>query len=994
MLRVRLLGPIEVMDGERVVPVPGSRRASVLATLALRPGDLVSVDRIIDAVWEDGPPATARNTVQSHIAYLRRLLGSGDADAAGSALVGRPPGYLLTLPAPATDLVEVETVLAEAATSRDPAERVPLYEAALSRWHGNALDGAGGSGYLRRHADRLDTLRVTTTESLLADRLRLGRHQDALPDLEHLVAEHPLRERPAQLLITGLYRAGRAAEALAAYDRLVASLRRELDAAPSRSLVTLRDRVRDGDRALLVPAGRGLPQTARSITDLAAGQTTRTDGPADERRHQRHDMRTAPVRRHMTRLVGRQVELTDALAMLERSRVVTLVGMGGVGKTRLAWEILDRAPGSGPEGVERSFVDLSAIEVGGLDLARLEAFVATEVGLPLDQSQPIHTVLAAALGVGERLLVLDNCEALVEPVADLVEGLLARTQHLRILATSREPLHVDGEECLLLAPLPVATDAVELLADRARAADPAFVAGPQNRDTLEQLCRAVDGLPLALEILGPRLRSLTPTELAEGLETRLLSWRDARRGVSDRQRTIGSLMEWSYQLLGTDEVDALDALATLRGGAWLTDAVDLCGPDRGTGEELLLGLIDRSLVTRTEVDGRSRVSLHALVRAYAASRVAESGRQEELAERHTRWVEQLVTTAGSRWHTDEESAQLRWLVADDENLRAALAWRRDHRPERLPALVTGLWWYWFRSGVGSEGLAWAREAVSPTRHTEASDPAVATAHAAAGYLAWLTDSYDEAEVEAQAALAVAGDRAEVVGFAHGVIARARGDRGDFAAATEHAQRSIASYESVGDAWGVAWSRRLLAGALLFGGQVAEAEVACALSRRAFEALGDGWGLAGACDLAAQVAAAQGHREAALALAQEAVVAHRACGDRRGERYALQHLAQASWELGDVAGAGSYAAECLSLCESLGFEVGQLQAIQLLEDVRAAEGDRLGAEQLAGRAARTATDLGPAAEVSLAIAARRRQSTMATSGDGGLKASGRSAAGTG
>ena len=662
---------------------------------------------------------------------------------------------------------------------------------------------------------------------------------------------------------------------------------------------------------------------------------------------------------------------------------MTIVGMGGVGKTRLALEV--GRHGSSGQHVDGQHLDVRRVDVRRVDVvdltpaapdpADVARLVASVLAVQPETGQPLMDALASALDGTGRLLVVDNCEHVVDAVAAFLSALLAEVSDLRVLATSREPLHLDGEECLLLGPLAVGhadssatpSPAVAMLLDRAHAADPAYDPNEGDLAVLEELCRQVDGLPLALKIIGPRLRSLTAHELAEGIGTRLFSWRDQRRQTSERHRSIGSLMEWSYGLLDESEARALDQLSLLRGGAWLVEAAALCEDKHRPGEDVILALVDRSLVARSETEGRSRVSVHPLVQAYAASRLAAAGAGDAAAERHARWVESLVSEDAHFWHGPDETRRLRWRTLDAGNVNAALEWQRGHDPSRLSAMVSALWWWWYRTGEATAGYRWAMAALESENPDDRTAP---VARVAAGYLAWVVDDYAAARDHAMRALHPSGDHA-VVGFAHGVLSRVCGDEGDFGAAVAHARASMAGFERAQDAWGVAWSRRCLAGAMRYAGMLKESNAECQAALAAFRDMGDGWGLAGAMATSASVREAMGTLAAARVMGTEAVAAHRAIDDPSGERRALQQLAQICWSLGATEDAATYATASLRLSERHGYLVGSLQSLLLLEDLKRSCGNATGADVLAADAADVAARLGSGADLSLALARRRR-----------------------
>jgi len=940
---VRLLGPVDAIDDHGVrLPVAGQRRRSVLAALALRPGELVSLDKLIDTVWDE-PPGTPRNTVQAHITYLRRLLGGP------ARLPYRPPGYVLALPPPGTDAAEAQLLVEQARVTSDTAERLDLLVRARGLWRGRALEDAGDSAYLCRHRDVLDELHAVLGEGVFAERLRCGEHHGVLTELEAEQLERPHREKLARLLMVALYRCGRQGDALAVHARLVTALREDLDAHPAAATRRLHSRIRAHDPGLLVPsglAGRDAP-----------GGTTRTD--------------VSAVRvggRGAAALVGRDRELELARTLLARSSVVTLVGMGGVGKSVLAAHLVAEARRSGREAVS---VDLTSVED-----SRVPATVAAALRIEVDDERnPTDVVeaLGGALANRELLVHLDNCEPVVDAVGELVSEVVALAPATTFLSTSREPLHLLAEECLPLACLavpdgaterPEETPALRLLAARARAADPAWQLTSENLGDLVELCRAVDGLPLGLEIIGSRLRSLTAGELAGELAGRLLSWRHLGRAVDARHRSLGSLMDLSYGLLSDDEAAALDRLSTSR-GAPLADVRALCHDDPVIGEELVVRLVDRSLVHRSEVAGRSWVTLHELVRTYAQERLETSGRLDAARARHARWVCDRVVAMASELHGPGEPDLLTRLQAEQGNLAAALDLASDADPRLLGELVAHLWWFWFRTGQAGEGLGRVRVTLDRLAPEAPSRPFVL---AAGAYLAWVVDDYATAESWARAALDTDGGAAAL---AYGALARTLGERQELDAAVEAAATSEELFRRRGDAWGVAWSRRCRASALVQAGDLGGSAAACEQSRVDFEELGDQWGVAGSWELLARIAERRDDHEGALSLGLRSLSAHRAIGDTSGERYTLQNLAGAAWQLGDRAQARSFAEAALDLSERHGYRVGILLALDLLLDVAVADGDSIRSATLSERIASLRDALDGGAQYPDAVAQRRR-----------------------
>ena len=473
----RLLGPVAVLDPAGTpLPVGGPRRRALLAALLLHPGMSLPVERLVGMLWPDPPPPTASTMVHGAVAAIRRALEPG----APHVLVTRDGGYVLEVPPEWVDAARFERALeaGRRLLATSPRRASSVLAEALAEWRGPALAGVE-EPFARAAAARLDELRLQCFELHADAELRLGRHSTVVARLDELAAAHPLREELCAHLIVALYRCGRQAEALAAYRRLRATLVCELGVEPG-------ERLRGLELAVL-----------------------------------RHDQRLQPARTGGATLpaplgsfVGRDGELDELPALVRSHRLVTLTGPGGAGKTRLALEIARRL----------TDVDTYLVELAPLPTSALVAeTLADALGIRAEPGHALARTVAAALSFRPAVVVLDNCEHLISACAELVQILLAGAAELRVLATSREPLGVPGERVHPVRPLPAAaadeswertaeSDAARLFADRAADARPSFTVTAGNAALVGEVCRRLDGMPLAIELAAARAATLPLAE--------------------------------------------------------------------------------------------------------------------------------------------------------------------------------------------------------------------------------------------------------------------------------------------------------------------------------------------------------------------------------------------------------------------------------------------------------------------------------------------------
>jgi predicted ATPase/DNA-binding SARP family transcriptional activator len=680
-LELRLLGGVEARRDSRLLPLGGRRQEALLAHLLLARGRVVATDHLIDELWAGEPPEGATATLRSYVSRLRSVLGDE------APIRGRAGGYVLDVEPDIVDAERFERLVREGRDALGRGDARMAHErlgAALELWNGPALAGHADDGALRLGAERLEELHLAAREDRVAAALELGEAAGLVDELMALVTAHPYRERLWRHLMLALFRAGRQADALAAYQRAWALFRDELG-------LELGDELRALEAAIVrqdVPAAR----------------------PVAERDNLPHAT---------TSFIGRERELTEIDEHLRVGRLVTLTGIGGVGKTRLALESSRRAAERWTDGPW--FVDLSALT----EPALVAREVAGALGVVEQSDESVVDRLAGRLRPTPSLLVLDNCEHLREACADLAKRLLAAAPELRILATSREPLGVAGEVDVAVQPLgtpaahdaPTAigsSDAVRLFLARARDARPGIDSDPATLEAVAAIARDLDGLPLAIELAAARVKAFSVVQVASRIEDRfrfLVSW---RRLSPDRHRTLREAMNWSYDLLDPREKELLRGLAVFAGGFTLEAAAAVClAQDDDAAADLVEHLVDASLVIAEERSGEMRYRLLETVRQYAAALLAEAGDTERLATAHAAYFLELAEQTEPNLSRDGQTVALATLETEHDNLRAALSHldTESGAADRL-RLATALSRFWYVRGYLAESRRWLERALT------------------------------------------------------------------------------------------------------------------------------------------------------------------------------------------------------------------------------------------------------------------------------------------
>jgi predicted ATPase/DNA-binding SARP family transcriptional activator len=855
VLTFSVLGPVEVRRDEHLLTIPGGKTSEVLVRLALEAGSVVRADRLVDDLWGDETVGTRRNTLQSKIVKLRRALGDP------AAVTSSDGGYCLAAAPDDVDALVVPANLAIVTTligAGDDAGAADLCAATRAMFHGDLLIGGGDGEWLVPHRARLEAAHLQLIQLECAARLRLGQIGDVIGDLEAVVAIHPYQEPLWAFLMTALYRAGRQADALAAYQRARSILSTELGLEPGPQLRQVEEQILAHDSALGSAGAGPLPTMVGNLPTLVA------------------------------ELVGRESELSELCDLVDRRPLVEIIGPGGIGKTALAIAVA--------QGTARR---------GGAWLARLET---------TSSADDVVDAVIAALGVtgganalferlktADTLIVLDNCEHVLDPVADLVQRVLDRAPRTRVLCTSQAALGIEGATVFELEPLELA-DAVELFTRRSSPQRGEASAG-NSELAVREVCRALDGLPLAIELAAARTKTLSVAEIGRRLDDRFDVLSDPTSRRPERRRALRATIGWSYELLFADDQRGLWALATFAGGATLAAIEHVLGaldvPPR-TALDVVGRLANRSLlIVEREVDAdHTRYRLLDSIRAYALEAMAEAGASGVAFAANADWFAAVARQSTEGTRSEAQAAHLAVARSERSNVDAVLTWCARNDPMLGVTIANGFGWAWVVLGDsrGAQRVLAALDAAGagvPVRDRTTALLLAGWFEASIGDLGPARD-----HVLAAAALAEASDDAELIARSAYYLAYVVSHDGDFRTGLELTDRSRAMLAGLDCAWDVAANSLFATRAAISAGDERRAVDAADHARDALAAVDDPWLHVRYEAMLGELARLQHRFDDAVAhIATAAAESHR-LGFLQTEAYQVASLGRAQCQAGD------------------------------------------------------------------------------------------------
>lgn len=876
------MGPLLVLRDGAPVELAGTPERHLLALLALRPGESVSVDELADALWGEALPANPRNALQARVSRLRKTLGR-------EAVATTAAGYVLDVAATDVDVRRFEIAVEAARTEADPARREAALSAALGLWRGPALAEFRQDEFAQDAVRHLDAMWLAAEVERLEAALAAGRHREALPAVEALVGGHPFDESVRRMHMLALYRVGRQSEALASYQEARRLLGDELGLEPSPELRALEEKILLHDPTL-GPRTKPIPS-----------------GNLPER---------------LTSFVGREADAVEVGELMDEARLVTIAGPGGAGKTSLAVETARRRAERHPDG--SWLVELAPVSDGegvvNAVAAALEIDRAAGFRTMTQEERSLQATIVDHLRGRGSLVILDNCEHVVDDAARLAAEVLTRCPEVRIVATSREQLGVPGEVVWRIPPLDVGGDSVAgrspaatLFVERAAAAGGPSSWSAADREAVGRVVRRLDGLPLAIELAAARSRSLRVADIAERLDDALGLLTTGSRVAGERQQTLRATIDWSHRLLSEEERAVFRRLAMF-GGSFDLAAAEAISAGPGVERYAVVDVIDRLVGQSMVVSHGGTFSLLETIRGFAVERLAEAGETDRVGAAMLGHYASVAARLEPQLRTSTQLDVLSTLDGALPNIRSALGWAATNDAAGGLALVTDLTWYWYLRGLRREGRRWA-----------------------------------------EILLGAADDPATVVrGRALALMAIAEPQ---WASSVDLMDESLALLEPAVDSWHAAVVRCFAAVFGSAGGDPKRARVLLARSRAWFAARGDEWGRGLADLLEAPVMVAAGDVAGASDLLVAAAERFRHSGDLWGEGYGEFFSGVGARMVGDYERAAAAYESAAAKAELLGMPEEVVMIVADMGNVATLRGEYDRAGALLAEAERRAHETG-------------------------------------
>ena len=918
VLKLQFFGTWKACLGQEPLPPLRSRKGEwLLALLAMR-NAAVSRAWLAGTLWPESEESRALLYLRRELTYLRKALGH---EAHRLLSVGR--SLQLNLEGVDCDLITFDAAIARG----DEAS----LEVAASLYTGSLLEGCDEEWVMPERTSRAQAY-LSALERLAESALVRGDTAVAVRRLRAVVALDPLHESIQRALMNTLADTGDSAAAIQVYRDLRLHLRRELNTETDPETTSLFQRIR--------------ARVHRSQqTTSPASQTSR-------------EPRLLRIPLPLTPLIGRHQELWEVRRRLGGSRLLTLTGTGGVGKTRLAIEVAEELKDDFAGGV--CFVELAALS----DVALVPQVVMDAFGLKQAPRRTALETLVDRLKSSDLLLVLDNCEHLIQPCAELAGPLLKSCANLRLLTTSREPLGITGESVWRVPSLSVPVwddssrgkhenlvrealehDAITLFVERAQQVRADFLLTDANVDTVSRVCRQLDGIPLAIELAAARVVSLSVEDIDRKLDQRFRLLTGGSRTALPRQQTLRALIDWSYYLLNEPEKALLGRLSVFAGGWTLEEAEQVCAGGSVAQSEildLLTSLTDKSLVVAEIFSPSVRYRFLETIRQYASDRLSDSDDPETWRERHLAYFLALAEQAEPKLLGSEQQMWLERLDAEHDNIREALAWSEETPQEGEAGLrlCGALWLFWLVRGYLGEGRRWCAAAldrasratpedsrvVGPSGRDEAARGKTLTG---AGVLANLQGEYGTARLLCEKALGIWRELGNREGIAASLnqLGNVAQVQGDYGAAQALYEEALGIRRELGDRVGIASLLNNLGNLALALGDYGAARALYEEALPIWRELENTWGVAVVLDNLGNVVREQGDYAAARLLCEEALVIRRELGNRRGIATSLNSLGNVAQVQGDEGAAYALQSEALGIRRELGDRAGIVSSLE-------------------------------------------------------------------